>query len=340
MTAAIPGITPERLEVLNAGLADLSEAERRAAWLEKKRHAIGGTDVAAILGLSKWKSPMQVWLEKKGVAETSENDAMRWGKRLERPILQGYADAVGHPIEFADPYAFLVSPKLDILGASLDARWSDADRRPVDAKNTRFKGDDWGEPGTDVIPLYYAAQLAVQMHVTDTPAADLAVLFSGQQLEAFTVWRDMETEAGILEKVAVWWDRHIVRDIPPEVDGLDSTTKWIASRFRQQTEALAVPTPELAAVARELARLKAELKARETEQARLENILKQAIGDAAGITGLCTWKQAKDSDKTDWEALARVYLASLDSTSRNAVLAQYTTTKPGSRRFLLTVKEA
>lgn len=336
---------------MNATITPESIVEaRRQGWLDQRRRAIGGTDVAAILGLSKWRSPMQVWLDKKGLAETMTNEAMAWGKRLERSILEGYSESVGHPIEFADPYDFITSKQVPILGASLDARWLDGDRRPVDAKNTRWKSDEWGEAGSDQIPAYYACQLAVQMHVTDTPAADLAVLFSGQQFERFTVYRDPEIEAMILEKVAAWWERHIVQDVPPDVDGSKGTTEWLAKRSRQQSDVMATPTPEAYEAARALCKIKPQIKQLETEQARLENLLKQGIGEAAGIAGIATWKAAKDSEKVDWEGAARdlarrLYAAEggpgtdyrplLDSTVSN-----FTTTKPGSRRFLLTIKEA
>ena len=66
---------------------EVDEAARKEAWLSERRKHITGTDVAAILGLSRFKTPLRVWLEKKGEIEPDENEAMRWGKRLERVIL-------------------------------------------------------------------------------------------------------------------------------------------------------------------------------------------------------------------------------------------------------------
>jgi putative phage-type endonuclease len=309
--------------------------QRRNGWLEERRKAIGGTDVAAILGLSKWSSPMQVWLNKRGMTEASDNPQMAWGRRLERPILEGYADHVGHPITFANPYEFLKSPVVKVLGASLDARWADGDQRPVDAKNIRWKNQqDFGEAGSDIIPIYYACQLAVQMHVTDTPTADLAVLFSGQQLEVFTLYRDMEVESMILEKVEAWWERHIVQGIPPEVDGSKATTEYLTRRFQKNSDLILPATPEALEAAKRLAEVRARAKEVETEQARLENILKGIIGESAGIAGVCTWKKAQDSSSTDWKAVA----AELGATPE--IVRKFTTTKTGSRRFLFNFKEA
>ena len=312
--------------------ATLTEAERRAAWLADRRTCITGTDVAAILVLSRFSSPIQVYLDKKGLAYVQENEAMRWGKRLERPILEAYAEAQQVAITFADPFTLHRVPGFPILGASLDAVREDS--APVDAKNTRQRGADWGPDGSDQIPVYYAAQLAVQMMVQDAPFADLAVLFSGQELATFRVWRDLETEAIIRERVAVWWERHIVQDIPPDPDGSDSSSRYLAQRFSRHGAELLQPTPEQLDLARQLARVKAEAKRVEAEQARLENLLKLGIGEAAGLAGVCTWKAAKDSEATDWKALA----CFLGATAPD--IAKFTTTKPGSRRFLLTLKEA
>ena len=109
-----------------------TEAERRAIWLEDRKTAVTGTDVAAILGLSRFSSPIQVYLDKKGLATVTENEAMRWGKRLERPILEAYAEAQQVGITFADSYTLHRVPGFPLLGASLDAVRIQ-DNAPVDA---------------------------------------------------------------------------------------------------------------------------------------------------------------------------------------------------------------
>ena len=132
--------------------ATLTEEQRREAWLKDRMSGIGGSEVAAIVlpaeDRPSWCSPINVWLDKRGLADPRENNAMRAGKRFERTILEMYSDQVGQPIEFADPWAFIRDMELPILGASLDARWAGLDRRPVDAKNIRYKdGSKWGDAG-------------------------------------------------------------------------------------------------------------------------------------------------------------------------------------------------
>lgn len=317
-------------------ITEQPEAERRAAWLADRRTCVTGTDVAAILGVSKWSSPVQVWLDKKGLSETAENDAMRWGRRLERPILQAYSDTVGVPIAFADPYTLHRVPGFPLMGASLDAVRED--RAPVDAKNTRRRGDDWGDDGTDQIPVYYAAQLAVQMMVQGTDFADLAVLFSGQDFSWFRVHRDPETESMLKERVAAWWERHVVGDVPPEVDGSDSSTEYLRKRFAKHTELTREATPEVVEWVRQRQEAYTAEKDAKALKQEAENHIKAFLGDAQAIPGLVTWKNNRPGKDVNYEG---AYLALISALEQNRtqpvrdlaqrILDQHTTPTPGAR---------
>ena len=318
------------------GAATLTESQRREAWLADRRTCITGTDVAAILGLSRFSSPVQVYLDKKGLAEVQENEAMRWGKRLERPILEAYAEAQQVAITFADPFTLHRVPGFPIMGASLDAVREDG--APVDAKNTRHRSGDWGEDGTDQIPVYYAAQLAVQMMVQDAPFADLAVLFSGQELATFRVHRDLETEAIIRERVAVWWERHIVHDIPPDPDGSESSTRWLAKRFAKHTDAVREATPEVIEWVRQRQEAYTAEKDAKALKQEAENHIKAFLGEAQAIPGLVTWKNNRPGKDVNYEG---AYLALISALEQNRtqpvrdlaqrILDQHTTPTPGAR---------
>jgi len=87
----------------------------RAAWLEARRRTIGGSDVAAILGLSKWGTPFSVWLDKTG--QTPEQGA-QWihvrGHLMEPLILAMYGD------QYA-PEGSIVKPNTETMQGP--ARW-------------------------------------------------------------------------------------------------------------------------------------------------------------------------------------------------------------------------
>jgi putative phage-type endonuclease len=321
-----------------------SEAERKAAWLAERRTCISGTGLPAILGLSPWRKPIDVWAEIKGLApEFVPNDAMRAGKRFERAILEEYSDRIGMPLEFADPYQLIRVPDFPLLGATLDARWLTGDRRPVDAKNIRYKDGEWGDEGSEEFPVYHRMQLHAQTMATDTEVADLAVCFTGQDFVRYTLHRDYEVDDLIKEEVESWWKRHIVGDVPPEPDGSESFTNYLKNKFKRATEVTKPATELVHEWAATLRAAKAKLEAAEQEKAEAEQFLKAYMGEASSIPGVCTWKNNKDSEVTDFKAVAVEAFAELTQlvgmekacAIRDAALASHTTTKPGPRVFRL-----
>ncbi len=71
-------------------------------WLLDRRKGIGGSDVATILGLNKWKSPYQLWLEKTSQIdlEHTESEPAYWGNVLEEVVAKEFQERTGK--KFAD----------------------------------------------------------------------------------------------------------------------------------------------------------------------------------------------------------------------------------------------
>ena len=162
---------------------------RKAAWLAERRTCITATDVAKILGFSKFGGPIDVYLDKIGELPELDQSAapLAWGRRMEPIILQAYHEECA-PLLIEPPYTLRRSVVEPLIGATLDAcrvrplerfdsiftNSNDLDGRPGDAKNVRHQTAEWGDDGTDRIPLYYATQLVVQMFVVAAARADLA----------------------------------------------------------------------------------------------------------------------------------------------------------------------
>jgi hypothetical protein len=56
------------------------------------------------------------------------------------------------------------------------------------------------------------------------------------------------------------------------------------------------------------------------------------------VPGFCTWKNAKDPQKTDWEAVARAAMENMSVLDRDKLVAKFTETKPGNRTLRITAK--
>ncbi len=67
---------------------------------QERRLGLGGSDVAAILGLSRYASPIDIYNDKVGeLAEDIGNDATNRGNLLEPIIIKKYQDYSGCEVE-------------------------------------------------------------------------------------------------------------------------------------------------------------------------------------------------------------------------------------------------
>lgn len=310
----------------------------KAAWLEKRKHYVTGTDAGKLIGVSPWGGKFAVWLDKTGrAAPVVETPAMKAGKKFESAILQTYAEEMNCKLEHVDGYNLITCDKYPRLGASLDG-WNHDLKIPVDAKNIKWKNEKWGDAWTDQFPEYYKAQLQVQMMVTGATFAHLAVMFSGQDFFIYSMEYDEEMAQKILDATEEFWP-YVENDQMPEADGSDEATEYIKSEFAMgDAAAVKDPTEEILEALKGLQKAKLDEKDALDRKTEFENRIKLYMGDATAIKGVCTWKNNKDSVKTDWEQVASVALASMSAEDQKKLVASYTTTKPGARVLRITAK--
>ncbi len=248
----------------------------REAWLEQRRSGIGGSDVAAILGLSKWKTPLDVYLEKRGeLPPQPETEPMRWGTLLEPVIIREFSErhgvrvVRGEGIKRHQDYAFML--------ASLDG-WAPEVPAVVECKTAR-SADGWGEPGTGEIPAYYQTQVAHYMAVTGAALAFVPVLIGAADFRVYQVERDEGFIDDIIEAESAFWHDHVLAGVPPEpVNAADAARLW--ARDNGETVEVA---PEIGDDVEELRALKEQAKDIEERIGSIEDRLKIAFRDASSI---------------------------------------------------------
>jgi len=291
----------------------------RTEWLAARRLGIGGSDAAAILGASRYKTRADVWLEKLGQApETAENAAMHWGTVLEPVIREEYSATMG--LEVKQP-PMMRSQEHPFMLANVDGIAGD---RILEIKTARNDAD-WGEPGTDEIPLEYAAQVHHYMIVTGLVVADVAVLIGGSDFRIYTVEADRELHVAMIDREREFW-RLVETDTMPE----PTDAREVQALFAKDNGATVQASEAVYLACQRLKAVKDSLKQLDAEKDLLEGQIKHAIGEAAvleldGMT-LATWKAAKDSQRFDSDTF---------KTAHPELFAQYLKTVPGSRRFLL-----
>ena len=248
----------------------------REAWLERRRAGIGGSDVAALLGLSRWKSPLDVFLDKTGQAEpTPDNEPMLWGRLLEPLVIAEFSRR--HGITVDGLTGVLEHPEHPWMLASLDG-WAPDLKAVVEAKTSRT-ADGWGEPGSDEIPAYYQTQVAHYMAVTGAQMAFIPVLIGASDFRTYQVERDEDFISDLIEAERAFWHDHVLANVPPDpVNAADAARLWL----RDNGETLEVP-PEIADDVDELRALRADAKDLEERIGSIEERLKLTFRDAAEI---------------------------------------------------------
>lgn len=295
----------------------------RETFLERRRAGIGGSDVAAILGLSKWKTPLDVYLDKRGEAEAGdETEPMRWGTLLEPVVREEYARRTGFDVECPDE--MLVHPEHAFAIANVDGL-ADGGRRVLEVKTSRI-ADGWGEDGTDEIPEVYALQVQHYLWVTGLPVADVAVLIGGSDFRLYHVEADPELHELLRAAEFEFWQR--VQDgNPPEPRTYDEACKLFG---RPKSSAVQASDDAIEAHQRLLA-VRAQQKALKSDEDALKAEIARAMGDdadtlMAGSLVLATWKQTKGRAALDTKALKGAH---------PDLYAEFTKTSAPTRRFLL-----
>lgn len=304
----------------------------REEWLKARMAGIGGSEMAAILGVSPWEGPADVWARKKGItAEQPDNLRFKIGRKFEGPIAELYAEQEGVKLLKVDglythPDAPLVgTPDRLIAGQQKGLEIKTAD--PAIAHT-------WGEPGTDEIPLYYTTQVATYMALLGYNDWDVAVLFGTSDFRIYRLHRDLELENMILERAREFWQTYIVGNQEPPPDASRSYGEYLVKKYPKNVMPMLQADPrddENIENLIEIRRRKAEI---EEQEKLFENIVKAKIGENDGILsgfGKITWKATKDTEKIDWEAVARELIPMVPP----PLIEKHTVIKPGVRRFLV-----
>lgn len=289
--------------------------------IERRRKGIGGSDAPVVMGLSKWRTPFELWQEKRGVLESSqENEAMRWGQMLEPLVRQRYADETGHVVTIPDT---LVHPTIPHMIAHVDG--ITASGRVLEIKTAR-DSRGWGEPGTDEIPPAYIVQVQHYLAVTGAEIADIAALLAGQDFRIYSVPRNQDLIDMIIDQEGAFWEMVQRETPPPPISFADAVAQYHTSRAGE----IVATTDELMAVEglRELKKLEA---AQKIEKEALKIAIAITLGDRDTLTDadgnvLATWKSSKPPRVFDEQAFKAAH---------PDLYAHFLTTRTAARRFLI-----
>ena len=267
----------------------IDEMQDRQAWLQARKHSIGGSEAGIIAGLNPWKSPYELWLEKTGQAEPpalEDNERIYWGNVLEDTVAKEFTKRTGKKVQRR---GLMQSNAYPFITASVD-RMIIGEPAGLECKTTgAYNRNQWQDGQTP--PSYYC-QCQHYMLVTGAPYWYIAVLIGGQQYEYRKIERDNEDIAALLELEQDFW-QHVTDRHPPAIDGTESCTNAIKEKYQGGNAAPVTLPNAAAALIESYDTLKQAEKDTKEQRQKVENEICAMLGDnEAGYIGerLVTWK--------------------------------------------------
>lgn len=283
-----------------------------ADWHEARKNGVGGSDVAAILGISKWESRFSLWHRLAGLVPPQvENEEMRAGKFLEPGICASFAERHGFQLEPAgtwrkgfqvanpDRFAYPVglseiAPKPDLLETKLS-----------------LYGDDFGEQMTDQIPPYYLTQCRWYLDVLDLDRCWVHVFVGAAgEFRTYIVERNDADQALMRERCLEFLGT-VERGERPSIDEHAATYETVR-RLQPDIDPIDVEIPSEIGIAF-LNALRSEKHAEsQARKARADVLDAVGSGRRAMLAGECIAIRTRKGEGTPYLQVARGLLNSGD----------------------------
>lgn len=265
---------------------------------------IGGSDIAAVLGISPWRTPLQLWQDKitprvEGPVSRPKQRGTRWESVVGEMLVERLRDE-GHEVEIVATNLRYQDADLPFLAAEIDfeLRLDGSDEiTNCELKTVHpFKMREWGDSGSDDLPTHYTAQVMHGLGVTRRRSGILAALFGADELRTYPVAADAETISALRARASVFWNDHVLAGVPPAPVNLADVDRL----FTQDEGQPLLADEELAATVLRLRAIHQEMKARESEAEALEFNIKRAMRGATEIVmpngkSAVEWKQRSGS---------------------------------------------
>lgn len=304
----------------------------REQFLADRMTGIGGSDVAAILGLSKWRTPYQVWEEKTGRRKAEESkELFHFGNVLEQVVADEFAARRGVKVQRrnqmfrSEKHPELVAniDRYIVGGGVLECKTAD-----------KFTRHLWGDSASDEVPEYYLTQVQHYMHVTGWHEGYLAVLIGGNEYRDYEIPYDVELAEYCAARCSEFWNNYVVKNVPPPLTAADDLT----NAFNWVSGSTITATQKIENLIENLKRVRENMRYYKDDETEITAELKIFMGENETLFSrdgvkLATWKQNKDSQKTviDWEAIVEEAGVPAEIITKHTRID----VKPGARPFLV-----
>jgi len=187
----------------------------REEWLELRRKYIGGSDIAAIIGLNRYRSPIDVWMDKTGRKEDKPaNEAMRQGLDLEDYVAKRFEEESGKKVQRTN---FMhVSDDHPYFAANIDRMVVGEDALLECKTTSMYSSGRWKDNKT---PDEYYCQVQWYLGVTGREKAYLACIIFNREFLIREIERDDDVISALFKAGTEFWEDYIIKDQIPPPDG-------------------------------------------------------------------------------------------------------------------------
>lgn len=301
--------------------------QTREQWLEERRTGIGGSDVAAIMGISPWATPLSVYEAKilPPGEDKYENEAMLWGRLHEETIIKEFERRTGLVVTRGGN-DIIRHHSMPWMLATPDGLIGNYEGLEVKTART---ANGWGDPESNDVPETYLCQVMHYMIVTGRRVWHIAALIGGSELRCRTVKYNDELAGVIIAACHKFWHEHVLAGVPPLATTVEEARRKWPSATMYGKPAYADDAVRVAC--ERLAKMKAAAVELKSETDKLQALIMDYMGAAdqlmSGKETLATWKEQNDT-RLDLEALRAEH---------PDIAAKHTRTTR-QRKFLLKVK--
>ena len=262
---------------------------------QERKKGIGGSDVAAIMGASKYKTAIDIYMEKTTDYEPQFTPEQKFnmdvGNAMEPVIVGEFIRRTGLPVAFVSgaylhkefPYLFA-----NLDGVVTEDEFNLNPLAVLEAKTARTKTEEWGEGGTNIIPIEYLYQVAHYCMVSCLEKAYVSVWFKqSNEIVDYIYHRDLKLESLMLERLCDFWENHVQKGIMPPVMKA-SDVKWVY----EDVEVIKVPIEETETILNieKYKVINSRIKVLESEKSRVRDSIISSLG---GFGKIVNWNDEK-----------------------------------------------
>ncbi|EMK1493958.1 YqaJ viral recombinase family protein [Listeria monocytogenes] len=264
----------------------------RTQWLLTRRQGIGGSDAGIIMGLNKYKTAFELWLDKTGqiLPDESAGEAAYWGNQMEEVVAKEFEKRTGKKVRRSN--MMYQHPEHDFMLANVD-RFIVGEDALLECKTaSAYLAKEWE---SDEVPATYLVQIQHYLAVTGKSKAYVTVLIGGNKF----IWKEIERDEELINQIIAFeldfWETNIKGHVAPALDGSSAAEKYLKDRFAKSEDKQIILPKTFNEYLTERANLERDIKLLETRKKEIDNNIKGHMESAE--------KALSDNYEVSWKSM-------------------------------------